>query len=115
VTLLTATGDDLTNTTDEMRIAFRQMAMTFAQLEKTRLVKKLKAARDRASQRAGRRIKGKKGYARGDPALVTKAKALRNEGQTLQAIAAALAAQGHVTANGVPFSAGRVKRLVEAR
>ena len=38
VTLMTAAGENLTDTDDEMRVAFRQMAMTFAQLEKTRLV-----------------------------------------------------------------------------
>lgn len=35
---MTATRENLTDTDDEMRVAFRQMAMTFAQLEKTRLV-----------------------------------------------------------------------------
>ena len=48
VALMTASGENLTDTDDEMRVAFRQMAMTFAQLEKTRLVKKLRVARDRA-------------------------------------------------------------------
>jgi DNA invertase Pin-like site-specific DNA recombinase len=31
--VLTATGDDLTETDDEMKVAFRQMAMAFSQLE----------------------------------------------------------------------------------
>ena len=37
VTLMTASGEDLTDTDDEMWVTFWQMAMTFAQLEKTRL------------------------------------------------------------------------------
>ncbi len=61
VTLITAAGENLTDTDNEKRVAFRQMVMTFAQLENTRLVKKLKVARDRASQKAGRRIEGRKG------------------------------------------------------
>jgi DNA invertase Pin-like site-specific DNA recombinase len=114
VTLMTASGEDLTDTDDELRVAFRQMAMTFAQLEKTRLVKKLKVARDRASERAGRRIEGRKGHTKGNPTLVKLAQQIWGEGRTLLATSAALAEQGHVTANGRPFSASQVKRLVDA-
>jgi DNA invertase Pin-like site-specific DNA recombinase len=114
VTLMTAAGENLTDTDDEMRVAFRQMAMTFAQLEKTRLVKKLRAARDRASQKAGRRIEGRKGHTRGDPELVRLARSIWKEGRTLLATSALLAERGYVTAKGTPFSAAQVKRLVEA-
>jgi len=114
VTLMTAAGEDLTDTDDEMRVAFRQIAMSFAQLEKTRLVKKLRTARDRASQQAGHRVEGQKGYLRGNPELVRLAKELWREGRTLLATSALLAERGHVTAKGLPFSAGQVKRLVEA-
>jgi DNA invertase Pin-like site-specific DNA recombinase len=47
VTVLTASGDDLTNTTDPFKVAMRQIAGAFAQLEKARLVAKLRAARER--------------------------------------------------------------------
>jgi DNA invertase Pin-like site-specific DNA recombinase len=114
VTLMTAAGENLTDTDDEMRVAFRQMAMAFAQLEKTRLVKKLRVARDRASARAGRRVEGRKGYTRGDFELVWIAKALRSEGRTLLATATELARLGHVTARGKAFSASQVQRLVDA-
>jgi DNA invertase Pin-like site-specific DNA recombinase len=114
VTLMTAAGEDLTNTDDEMRVAFRQIAMAFGQLEKARLVKKLKGARDRASAEAGRRVEGRKGYTRGDADLVALAKRL-GAGKTLLATSAALAEQGHVTATGKPFSASQVKRLIEAQ
>jgi DNA invertase Pin-like site-specific DNA recombinase len=50
--VLTASGDDLTNTDDPMNVAMRQIAGAFAQLEKARLVAKLKAAR------AGRQAQG---------------------------------------------------------
>ena len=47
VKLLTANGDDLTNTDDHFKVAMRQIAGAFVQLEKMRLVAKLKAARER--------------------------------------------------------------------
>ena len=53
-------------------------------------------------------------YTRGNPELVRLAKLLRAD-KTLLATSAALAEQGHVTANGKPFSASLVKRLIEAR
>ena len=42
----------------------RQIAAAFAQLEKARLVKKLKAARDR-KRAAGEKVEGRKDEARG--------------------------------------------------
>jgi DNA invertase Pin-like site-specific DNA recombinase len=39
---LTSSGDDLTETNDPFKIAMRQIAGVFAQLEKARLVAKLK-------------------------------------------------------------------------
>jgi DNA invertase Pin-like site-specific DNA recombinase len=45
VTVLTATGDDLTNTEDEMKVFIRQVAGAFGQLEKAWLVLKLRSAR----------------------------------------------------------------------
>ena len=42
-------ADDLTESDDEMRVAMRQIVGVFSQLEKTRLVKKLRAARERTA------------------------------------------------------------------
>jgi DNA invertase Pin-like site-specific DNA recombinase len=58
VRVLTSRGDDLTDSDDEMRVAMRQIVGVFSQLEKTRLVKKLKAARDR--KRAHGKVEGRK-------------------------------------------------------
>src|SRR5262252_9915156 len=44
VRVLTSRGDDLTDSDDEMRVAMRQIVGVFSQLEKTRLVKKLRPA-----------------------------------------------------------------------
>jgi len=44
VRVITSRGDDLTEGDDEMRVAMRQIVGVFSQLEKTRLVKKLRPA-----------------------------------------------------------------------
>ena len=49
VRVITATGDDLTDTSDPMKKAMRQIAGAFAELEKARLVAKLQAAHASAS------------------------------------------------------------------
>ena len=64
VSVITASGDDLTASTDPSRVMMRQVAGAFSQYEKTRLVKKLRGARDRASEAAGHRIEGRRGYAK---------------------------------------------------
>ena len=57
VTCWAAAGEiELTNTDDEFKVAMRQVAAAFSQLEKTRLVKKLKAARDRKRQETGEKV-----------------------------------------------------------
>lgn len=116
--VVTSTGDDLTETDDEMKVAFRQMAMAFSQLEKTRLVKKLRGARDRKSAAAGRRIEGRKGYADTHPELIREAKRLARKSpltgkaRSLGKIALELAALGYRTTNGTAFSASQVQRLL---
>ena len=65
MSVLTATGDDLTNTDDPMKVAMRQIAGAFSQLEKARLVAKLKAARE-----AQKKLGGRKGYAEAIPETV---------------------------------------------
>jgi DNA invertase Pin-like site-specific DNA recombinase len=69
--VLTATGDDLTSTDDPMKVAMRQIAGAFSQLEKARLVAKLKAARDNKKAKYGK-CEGRKPYAEGMPATVAR-------------------------------------------
>jgi DNA invertase Pin-like site-specific DNA recombinase len=76
VRVLTTSGEDLTSTDDPAKVMMRQIAGAFAQYEKTRLVAKLKGARDRRSAELGRRIEGRKGYAETRPELVREAKRL---------------------------------------
>ena len=93
-----AAGDlELTNTDDEFKVAMRQIAAAFAQLEKARLVKKLKAARDR-KRAAGEKVEGRKSIAETKPKTVELAHKLaraRPKGgkRSLREISAELAAE----------------------
>jgi DNA invertase Pin-like site-specific DNA recombinase len=112
----TAGEIELTNTDDEFKIAMRQIAATFAQLEKARLVKKLKAARDR-KRAAGVKVEGRKSIAEMRPDTIELARKLsraRPKGgkRSLREISAELAAQGHVTAKGTPYAPTAVKLML---
>jgi DNA invertase Pin-like site-specific DNA recombinase len=48
VKVITAAGDDLTDTSDPSRVMMRQIAGAFAQYEKARLVARLRRARERS-------------------------------------------------------------------
>jgi hypothetical protein len=99
--VLTANGDDLTVTDDHMKVEMRQIAGTYAQLEKARLVAKLKAARDRKRAAHGK-CEGRKGYTEAMPETVALAKQLQAGGLSYRKIAAELAVRGHVTGSGKP-------------
>ena len=117
VRLLSASdGQNLTEDTDEMTEGMVTIMAVFAQIEKKRLVKKLRAARDRKSLQEGKRIEGRKGYRETNPELVREAKRLchgnRKERLSLRGIAIRLAAMGYTTSKGTSFSAAQVKRLL---
>jgi DNA invertase Pin-like site-specific DNA recombinase len=107
VTVLTVSGDDLTNTDDEMKVFMRQVAGAFAQLEKARLVRKLKNARDRKRSEGGK-ADGRKRWADVNPALVQEAKRLRGTSlrpdRSLREIAVELAKLGFLNERGAVFS-----------
>lgn len=100
VRVLTSNGDDLTDTSDPMKIMMRQVAGAFVQLEKARLVAKLKTARDRKRQETGR-CEGRHTYVEKDAKygtnMVATARALQAEGLSLRDIAAKLEEQGFMT------------------
>jgi DNA invertase Pin-like site-specific DNA recombinase len=112
--VLTANGDDLTVTDDHMKVAMRQIAGAFAQLEKARLVAKLKAARDRKIA-AGEKCGGRRSYSESRPDTVALAKELHGKGLSYRKIAAALAEQGHVTGTGKPHVASAVQKMIESK
>src|SRR3954453_3906618 len=100
VRVLTASGDDLTSTDDPFKVAMRQIAGAFAQLEKARLVGKLKAARDR-KRATGVKVEGRKSYGELRPEVVAEARRLRRSrpkgGQrSLRDVAAELAQLGYL-------------------
>jgi len=109
VRVVTASGEDLTASDDPTRVAMRQIAVAFSQLEKSRLVGKLKGARDRASNAAGRRVEGRKAVLVGE-ALALARKLRRASPKTgkrksWREIATELAAAGHLNPEtGNPFS-----------
>ena len=118
VRVITASGEDLTDTSDPMKKAMRQIAGAFAELEKARLVAKLRGARERKKAATGK-CGGRFTYAErktqdGEPVgrqLVEAAKAL-NDGRSLRKIATALAEQGYVTPKGNEYSASAVKSML---
>jgi DNA invertase Pin-like site-specific DNA recombinase len=97
----------------------RQILGAVSEFEKANLVAKLKGARDRASNAAGIRIEGRKGYGETNPELVRQAKRLARKNpktgkaRSLREIAAELAVLGFTTATGKEFSASQVQRLIE--
>jgi DNA invertase Pin-like site-specific DNA recombinase len=111
--VVTANGDDLTITDDAMKVAMRQIAGAFAQLEKARLVAKLKAARERRREEAGK-CEGRKSYAEAKPEMVKLARDLAGKRLSLRKVSAELARRGHVTAKGQQFSASAVKSMLAA-
>ena len=119
VRVLTASGEDLTDTSDPMKIAMRQIAGAFAQLEKARLVAKLRGARERKRATSERitkdgkgKCEGRKTLAERSPELIEAANVL-NDGRSLRQISAALAARGFVTSkNAMPFSASAVQSML---
>jgi len=117
VTVLTASGDDLTVTDDAFKIAMRQIAGAFSQLEKARLVSKLKAARDR-KRSTGAKVEGRKSHVELRPEVVAMVKRLHRaspktgERRSLRQISAALADAGHLNERGKPYGAQSIKAML---
>jgi hypothetical protein len=83
--------------------------------EKTRLVMKLKQARDRKREQTGKKVEGRKSWAEMNIDVVLAARELRGmevRPPSLRKIAAALAARGHRARNGNEFSPSVIKSLL---
>src|SRR5215470_18646204 len=121
VRVITSRGDDLTESDDEMRVAMRQIVGVFSQLEKTRLVKKLRAARERKRQSGDPRWTGRKPHVEKHPEAVAMAKRLRRANpitgkrRSLRKIADDLAAAGHRNDLGAVYSAKSVRAMLAQR
>lgn len=118
VRVLTSTGDDLTETSDPFKVAMRQIAGAFAQLEKARLVSKLRAARER-KRATGCKVEGRKSHAELSPQLVAEARRLHRKrpksGQrSLREVATELARLGYTSKAGTPLSPSVVRSILTA-
>lgn len=116
VRVLTASGDDLTDSSDPSRVMMRQIAGSFAQYEKTRLVAKLRVARERRRIATGK-CEGRKSWAEINPELVRQAKRLRRRSpkghqRSLRDVAAELGKLGFVNERGSEFSAAAVSSMI---
>lgn len=118
VAVWSARGEmNLSETDDEYKVAMRQIAAVFAELEKQRLVRKLKVARDRKRTETGK-CGGRKSYAEANPTMVALAHRLHRypvngRRRSLRGVAAELAAQGYLSLSGKPFAAAAVARMIE--
>ena len=118
VRVLTANGDNLTDSSDPSRKMMRQIAGAFSEYEKARLVAKLRAARAR-KRASGSKCEGRKSWAEINPELVREAKRLRRKSpkgnlRSLRDVAAELAKLGYVNENNVPFSPSSVQSMIAA-
>ena len=113
VSVLTATGDDLTASDDPMKTAMRQIAGAFAQLEKARLVAKLKHARDRKRRENGH-CEGARPNEKHNRLACERARALRvaHDKMSLRDIADTMAVDGLLSSTGKPFTAKVVAAMI---
>jgi DNA invertase Pin-like site-specific DNA recombinase len=116
VRVLTGNGDDLTDTSDPSRVMMCQIAGSFAQYEKARLVAKLRAARERVREANGK-CEGRKSYLGRDPELVRQAKRLHRRApkghrRSLREVARELAALGYVNKSGRAYSASCIRSML---
>jgi DNA invertase Pin-like site-specific DNA recombinase len=117
VRVLTSNGDDLTASDDPLRVAQRQIAGAFMQLEKTRLVLKLREARKRKRAATGVKCEGRKSHVEMNPELVAEVKKLRRRrpkgGQrSYRDIAVILAERGHLNSNGRQYDPSSIRSML---
>jgi DNA invertase Pin-like site-specific DNA recombinase len=109
--VVVANGDDLTNTDDPVKAAMRQIVGAFSQLEKARLVAKLRVARERKKAETGK-CGGRHSYAEGMPETVALTKQLHADGLSYRKISAELASRGHTTGTGKPHVASAIQKML---
>lgn len=119
VRLLTASGDDLTDSDDLERKMMRQVAGAFAEYEKGRLVARLRSGRQRKRIATGKKVGGRKSHVEQWPQAVALAKRLRRthsktgEPLSLRVIGARLAKAGYLNERGRPFNPQSIRAMIE--
>src|SRR5947209_8307812 len=114
LTLISVSEPDLLSD-DPSRVLMRQMLGAFFQYEKTLLVAKLRAARQRIKANEGR-CEGRKPYgtAAGEAAIIEKMRQLRRNGMAVDKIAETLNTEGVQSRAGSRWYATSVYRILKA-
>jgi DNA invertase Pin-like site-specific DNA recombinase len=111
ISLIPATAPDFFTEETPTAVLVRQVLGAIAQFEKTSLVAKLRAARDRKKAATGE-CGGRKSYAEARPEVVAIAKELHSRRMSLRKISAELAVRGHFTSDGKPYVASAVQAML---
>ena len=114
VELVPASAPDFFTEDTPTAVLVRQVLGAIAQFEKASLVAKLRAARERKVA-AGGRGTGRWRYNEARPEVVALARELHSQRLSLRKISAALAAQGHVTGGGKPYTASAVQTMLHRK
>jgi DNA invertase Pin-like site-specific DNA recombinase len=111
VELVPTSAPDFFTTDTPTAVLVRQVLGAVSQFEKASLVAKLRAARERKIA-AGGRGSGRFAYAQKAPEVVALVRELHGQRQSLRQISKTLAAQGHVTGGGRPYTATAVQKML---
>ena len=114
VSLIPATAPDFFTEDTPTAVLVRQVLGAIAQFEKTSLVAKLRAARDRKIA-AGEKCGGRKSYAEARPEVVALARELSDQRMSLRKISASSPAEASLTAKGRPYVATAVQSMLRWR
>src|SRR6516225_5105077 len=117
VELVPTSAPDFFTTDTPTAVLVRQVLGAVSQFEKASLVAKLRAARERKIA-AGGRGSGRFAYAQKVPEVVALVRELHGQRQSLRQISKTLAAHGHLTGGGRPYTVTAVQtdaaRRIEA-
>ena len=102
---------DFFTTDTPTAVLVRQVLGAVSQFEKANLVAKLRAARERKIA-AGGRGSGRFAYAQKVPEVVALVHELHGQRQSLRQISKTLAAHGHLTGGGRPYTATAVQKML---
>ena len=111
VELVPTSAPDFFTTDTPTAVLVRQVLGAISQFEKASLVAKLRAARERKAA-AGGRGSGRFTYAMKVPQVVALVRELHRQRQSLRQISKTLAAQGHLTGGGRPYTATAIQKML---
>jgi DNA invertase Pin-like site-specific DNA recombinase len=111
VELVPTSAPDFFTTDTPTAVLVRQVLGAISQFEKASPVAKLRAARERKVA-AGGRGSGRFTYAQKVPEVVGLVRELHGQRQSLRQISKRLAAQGHLTGGGKPYTATAVRKML---